>query len=93
MTDAELGLNAQQASGRRVYQIYCAVCHKAYSSGPLKGPSMKGLYKKPYFPSGLSATDEHAGQVILHGLRMMPAMNSSLSDRQVQDVIAYLHTL
>src|SRR2546421_8272649 len=45
-TDAELGLNVQQARGRRVFQVYCAVCHSAYSSKPLKGPSMMGLYKK-----------------------------------------------
>ena len=93
MTDAELGLNPQQSSGRRVFQIYCAVCHKAYSTAPLKGPGMKGLYQKPYFPSGLTATDEHAEQTILRGRNMMPGLSTSLTDRQVQDVIAYLHTL
>ena len=30
-SDAELGLNPQQAAGRRVYDNYCARCHEAYS--------------------------------------------------------------
>ena len=92
-TDAELGLNAQQARGRRGFQIYCAVCHSAYSSKPLKGPSMMGLYKKQYLPSGLLANDHFVEEAILHGRRMMPAMADSMTTEQVAEVIAYLHTL
>src|SRR5215467_7775565 len=56
MTDAELGLDAQQSRGRKVYSIYCVNCHPAYSSHGDKGPGLKGLYKKQYLPSGLIAT-------------------------------------
>ena len=31
-SDAELGLNAQQAAGRRIYDEYCDRCHAPYSS-------------------------------------------------------------
>ena len=92
-TDAELGLNEQQAHGRRVYKLYCAICHQAYSNQPLKGPSLKGLYKKPYLPSGLIANDRFVEQTIVSGRKMMPAMGNSLSDQEIKDVIAYLHTL
>ena len=92
-TDSELGLNAQQSNGRRIYKIYCASCHSAYSSKGSKGPSMKGLYKKQYLPSGLLANDQFVQQSIVRGRRMMPPLGNSLSQEEVDDVIAYLHTL
>ena len=92
-SDAELGLNEQQAHGRRVFKLYCAICHQAYSNQPLKGPALKGLYKKPYLPSGLIANDRFVEQTIISGRKMMPAMGNSLSDQEIKDVIAYLHTL
>jgi mono/diheme cytochrome c family protein len=92
-TDAELGLNAQQAQGRRVFQLYCAVCHTAYTSKPLKGPSLKGVFQKQYLPSGLVANDRFVEQTIVRGHNMMPPMGNSLSQQQIDDVIAYLRTL
>ncbi len=93
MSDAELGLNAQQARGRRVYNVYCLSCHPAYSSHGDKGPGLKDLYKKPYLPSGLTATDEHVQQSIMQGRTMMPRFGDQLSPQEVQDLIAYLRTL
>jgi mono/diheme cytochrome c family protein len=92
MTDAELGLNQEQARGRRLYNIHCIDCHPAYSSRGNKGPGLKGLYKKPYLPSGLTATDEHVSQSIVQGRGMMPA-TPQLSPQDLQELIAYLHTL
>jgi mono/diheme cytochrome c family protein len=92
-TDAELGLNAQQASGRQVYRLYCAGCHNAYSSAPLNGKSLKGLFQKKFLPSGLPANDRFVGQTILHGRAMMPASGGSLTPQQFDDLLAYLHTL
>ncbi len=93
MSDAELGLNAQQARGRRVYNIYCLSCHPAYSTRGNKGPGLKGLYKKEYLPSGLTPTDEHVEQSILNGRNMMPRFGDQLNQEELQDLIAYLHTL
>ncbi len=92
MTDAELGLNAQQARGRHLYNQFCVTCHPAYSSRGDKGPGLKGLYKRPYLPSGLTATDEHVSQSIVQGRGMMPA-TPQLSQQDVNDLVAYLHTL
>jgi len=93
MSDAELGLNAQQASGRRVFRLYCQSCHPAYSSHGNKGPGLKGLYKRQYLPSGLTATDGHVMQSIIQGRGMMPGFGTQMSQQDVQDVVAYLHTL
>jgi mono/diheme cytochrome c family protein len=93
MSDSELGLNAQQASGRRVYNVYCLSCHPAYSSHGDKGPGLKDLYKKQYLPSGLTPTDEHVEQSIVRGRNMMPRFGDALSPDELQALMAYLHTL
>jgi mono/diheme cytochrome c family protein len=93
MTDAELGLSPRQARGRRTYNIHCVACHPAYSSHGNKGPGLKELYKKPYLPSGLTATDEHVEQSIVRGRNMMPRFGDQLDEQQIADLIAYLHTL
>src|SRR5262252_5688740 len=63
-TDAELGLNAQQIRGRRIYDARCAECHYAYSSRNLRGPSLHGLFKKQYMTSGIPANDERVIDII-----------------------------
>ena len=93
MTDAELGLNQQQSQGRKVFNIYCASCHPAYSSKGNKGPGLKHLYKKEYLPSGLTPTDEHVEETIVRGRNMMPRFADQLDQQELQNLIAYLHTL
>jgi mono/diheme cytochrome c family protein len=93
LSDAELGLTSQQASGRKIYNLYCLNCHPAYSTHGNKGPGLKGLYGKPYLPSGLTATDEHVIQSMVQGRGMMPRFGDSLSPQEMQAVVAYLHTL
>lgn len=92
-TDAELGLNAEQASGRRVFEHYCAACHNAYTSSGSKGPSMKKLYRKQFLPSGLPANDRFVEQTIVNGRGMMPPQGDALDEQQLDDLVAYLHTL
>ena len=93
MSDAELGLDAEQSRGRKVFNIYCLNCHPAYSSSGNKGPGLKKLYQKPYLPSGLTATDEHVMQSIVRGRGMMQPFGNQLDQQELQQVMAYLHTL
>lgn len=83
--------NAQQARGAAVFQQYCARCHNATSTRGLHGPGLQALTKQPSMPSGAPPTDERLTDVILRGHGMMPA--TALSDSQLQDLLAYLHTL
>jgi len=93
-SDAELGLNPQQAEGRRLYDAYCARCHEAYSSRGKQGPSMKGVFKHQYLAiSGLPANDERVGDIIKHGRSKMEGFSQVMTDQQVQDMLAYMHTL
>lgn len=86
-------LNPQQARGHTVFQTRCAMCHYDRQTGPLHGPSLLGLYKKPALPSGAAPTDERVTATIEHGRNMMPAMGGQLDDSDMTDLIAYLHTL
>ena len=92
-SDAELGLNAQQARGRRVYEARCAECHYAYISRNLRGPSLQGLFKKQYMTSGIPANDERVIDIIQMGRAKMPGFQSKLTVDQIADLMAYLHTL
>jgi mono/diheme cytochrome c family protein len=92
-SDAQLGLTAEQAAGRQIYNQRCAACHFAYSSRGSHGPSMKGLFKRKFLPSGLPANDRFVTQTILNGRGMMPAAGYTLSDDQLRALLAYLHTL
>jgi len=93
-SDTELGLNSQQAAGRRVYDQYCDRCHEPYSSRDKKGRSLKGVFKKQFLPqSGLRANDDRVGEIIQSGRNMMPGFGQVVSRDQVQDLLAYLHTL
>jgi len=93
-SDAELGLNPQQAAGRQVYDNFCDRCHKPYSSRGRQGPSMKGVFKKQYLSiSGLPANNDRVTDIILFGRSKMPGYRQALSDEQVKDLLVYMHTL
>jgi mono/diheme cytochrome c family protein len=92
-TDAELGLNPQQAAGRRVFDRHCGMCHEPYSPKSLRGPSLQAMFKKPYMVSGTPANDERVSEVVMLGRSKMPAFNRVLTQPQMEDLLAYLHTL
>jgi mono/diheme cytochrome c family protein len=92
-SDAELGLSPTQAMGRRVFDNNCARCHEPYSSKGLHGPSLHNVYKKAYLPSGIPANDDRITEVIVRGRAKMPGFGNSLSDPQIDALLAYLKTL
>ncbi len=86
-------LNAQEAAGRSVFISACAKCHNAYETQALHGPSLYGIFRKSYLPSGAPSRDDRVLEVILHGRNMMPAAGQDLDQQQLNDLLAYLHTL
>jgi len=82
----------EEARGAMVYQQKkCAKCHYPTSTHPLNGPGLQAITKLKSMPSGAPPTDERLTQIILHGRQMMPA--TSLTDDELSDLLAYLHTL
>ncbi len=92
-SNAELGLTPMQANGRRLFQAHCAECHDAYSSRDLHGPSLKGVFNKKYLPSGTPANDDRMREVITLGRSKMSTFGGALTPEEVNEIIAYLHTL
>ena len=93
-SDTELGLNPQQAEGRKVYDNYCDRCHEPYSSSGKKGPGLKGVFKNQYLPlSGLPANDDRVTDIVKYGRAKMEGFGQVMTDEQVRQLLAYLHTL
>lgn len=93
-SDAELGLTPQQASGRHIYDQYCDRCHAPYSSRKRQGPSLRGVFQRPYLSaSGMPANDDRVGDIIRMGRNKMDGFGNVLTDQQIKDLLAYLHTL
>jgi mono/diheme cytochrome c family protein len=93
-SDAELGLNPQQGEGRRLYDNYCDRCHEPYSSRGKKGPGLKGVFKQQYLSlSGLPANDDRVADIIKFGRAKMEGFGQVMTDQQIKDLLAYLHTL
>jgi mono/diheme cytochrome c family protein len=82
---------ADESRGAFVFQQKCAKCHHPTTTRPLNGPGLQALTKVKTMPSGAPPTDERLTFVILHGRNMMPA--TRLTDDQLSDLLAYLHTL
>jgi len=82
---------AQEARGATVYQAKCARCHYPTTTHPLNGPGLQAITKVKAMPSGAPPTDERMTSVILHGRGMMPS--TQVTDEQMADLLAYLHTL
>jgi len=85
-------LDAQQVHGHEYFIAHCGQCHYDRETGPLHGPSLLGIFKKPYLPSGAPANNERVSETILHGHKLMPA-EPATDPVDLEDLLAYLHTL
>jgi mono/diheme cytochrome c family protein len=86
-------LNAQQTQGHAVFQARCGSCHYDRQDSSLHGPPLIGVFKKAALPSGAPANDERVTATILHGRSLMPPMGDTMSQQDIDDLLAYLHTL
>ena len=86
-------LSAGQAQGHVVFQTRCAQCHYDRVDQPRNGPSLLGVFKKTELHSGAAATDERVTATVMHGHGAMPAMGNVVDEQDMQDLLAYLHTL
>ncbi len=82
---------AEEARGAQEFHNACAKCHYPTTTSGLHGPGLQAITKIKAMPSGAPPTDERLAQVILHGHGTMPA--TQLSDDELHDLLAYLHSL
>ncbi len=71
------------ASGAEIYDLVCARCHGSQLQGGI-GPALDAG------SDSAAKTDDYYVQTITRGRGRMPAFGSSLSEAQVDSVIAYL---
>lgn len=84
--------------GERVFDNNCSVCHSSDTDEVIIGPSLKGFFRGT--PASLAdggkplpQTDAAVRRMIQKGDAYMPPIGEDLSEQQITDVIAYLHTL
>jgi len=86
--------SASAERGQDLFDLHCASCHEDPPPDLKKQPpKLEGLFKAKYLPSGAPATDNQVRKTIIGGLRTMPAFDQRLRDQDVNDLVAYLHTL
>ena len=99
--DKGKAVSGDPVKGKQVFQITaCWRCHDV-DTGVSKrppAPSLKGLYERP--PHALADgtkhdkhTDEMMRQIITEGTKAMNPRGAVLTDVELADLLAYLHTL
>ena len=94
---AQASVNTAAAKGEEIFYAKCAVCHESEPGTPGAGPSLRGILQKaPHrLADGtkIDGTEESVREFILRGNRNMPPMDTALSPQEMEDLLAYLHTL
>lgn len=81
-----------QTSGADIYKAKCQMCHAVDGSG--NTPAGKAMKTHPFnSPDVLKESDADLIAVIQKGKNKMPAFSGKLTDAQITDVLAYIHTL
>jgi mono/diheme cytochrome c family protein len=87
--------DAAKAAAQRGKDLFdqCAVCHNADSAEKKMGPGLKGLFKHDKMANGKKPTEANVRTKIDEGGNGMPPYKDMLSDKEKDDLIAYLKTL
>jgi mono/diheme cytochrome c family protein len=90
---AQVARSADLANAKKIYEAKCAKCHGLTGKGD--GPKAKILLKKPTnFTNTVEMakhTDVELKQAILEGRKPMGAYKGKLSDKDIDDLVAYIH--
>lgn len=85
--------SAAVEQGHELYLSNCSPCHDTNNVVLRKRPPrLAGLFQHSTLPSGAPATNYQVGGTILQGRGIMPAFEGRLSEQQINDIIAFLHT-
>src|SRR5437879_129510 len=75
--------------GEVIYFYKCWMCHNRYAKG---GPYLQDLYQHAKLVSGEPVTDDSVSAKIKAGGPGMPAYRTTLTDTDIADLRAYLHS-
>lgn len=81
-----------QNSGADTYKSKCQMCHAVDGSG--NTPAGKSTKVRPFnSPEVTKMSDDDLIKTTTNGHGKMPAYKGKLTDDQIKDVVAYIHTL
>lgn len=99
---AEPTLTPQEAEGKRLLATYCVSCHSTASDVVVVGPSLAGMAgtaagrtERHDAEGYLRESIEDPGAYVVEGFEdLMPeSLSKSLTDEQIDAVVAYLMTM
>ncbi len=79
-------------AGKMIFEEKCSECHEYDSEETKVGPGLKGV-KDGKLPSGKKASHDAVLEILVEGRDEMPPFKDVLSDKQKDDVIAFVLTL
>jgi len=81
--------------GKILFEQHCCGCHNGRQLAVARiPPNLAGIFQQPNLPSGVPASDAMVRSTILEGRSgVMPSFEASLSDREIEDIIRYLHSI
>ena len=93
--------NGDAVRGKKVFQENgCFLCHNTESDEAKRppAPSLKGVFKRPLHKLADGTehkdhTDEMIRKIVTEGTRAMNPRGAVLTDEELNDLMAYLHTL
>jgi mono/diheme cytochrome c family protein len=90
-------IKGDSAKGKEVFEANCAICHEITDEAKV-GPGLKGISKKgPHkLSDGTERKDSSPATLrkqVVEGGGAMPPVGAGLSEKEVDDVVAYLLTL
>jgi len=78
--------------GAATYKAKCQMCHGA--TGMADTPAGKSTKARPFNdPDVMKMSDADLIKITTDGHNKMPAYKGKLTDAQIKDVVAYIHTL
>src|SRR5580704_4387340 len=75
--------------GENIYWHKCWACHNKYQQA---APQLEGLFKQAALITGVPVNEENVSAHIKKGGPGMPSFGTTLSNSDVADVVAYLHS-
>lgn len=83
------GSDAGVRAGAKVFSSQCAVCHSVKPNKKIVGPSLYGEVSGP----NPRKTDAQLRDIVLKGIGRMPDFKDELSSQDLDNLLAYLHTV
>jgi cytochrome c len=80
------------AKGKELFRT-CAGCHNTRNDERKMGPSLRTLFGKVTLRNGSRVDDANVRAIVLDGYNGMPPFRYSFRPAEIDDLMAYLHTL